>query len=116
MSVVEGVARDFAQRIDDRDWDGLAALLSPAFRGEYRHDGKTFGRDAFVAFNADYPAVVRFVLEDLVVADDRAVLRSRVFNDDVDFCVATFLTVTDGLITTLVEVWTDDIPATEEIA
>ena len=110
----ELVARDFAQRIDDRDWAGLATLVSPDFRGEYRHDGKTFGRDDWVAFNAVYPVRVRFVLEDLVVAGDRAVLRSHVFNDDVAFYVATFLTVTDGLITELVEVWTDDIPTPEE--
>ena len=54
------------------------------------------------------------MLEDLVVAGDRVVLRSHVFNDDVAFFVATFLTVTGGLITELVEVWTDDIPAPEE--
>jgi hypothetical protein len=110
----ERIARDFAQRIDDRDWAGLATLLAPGFRGEYRHDGKSFDRDEWVAYNADYPVQVRFVLEDLVVAGDRAVLRSHVFNDDVGFYVATFLTVTDGLITELVEVWTDDIPAQEE--
>ena len=108
------VARAFAQRIDDRDWTGLATLLAADFRGEYRHDGKSFGRDDWVAYNADYPVRVRFVLEDLVVAGDRAVLRSHVFNDAVTFYVATFLTVTDGLITDLVEVWTDDIPTPEE--
>ena len=110
----EHVARDFAQRIDDRDWAGLDALLSPDFRGEYRHDGKVFGRADWVAFNADYPVQVRFVLEDLVVAGERAVVRSHVFNDDVAFYVATFLTVTNGLITELVEVWTDDIPVPKE--
>ena len=110
----ELVARDFAQRIDDRDWAGLDGLLAPGFRGEYRHDGKVFDRDEWVAYNADYPVQVRFVLEDLVVAGDRVVLRSHVFNDDVAFFVATFLTVTGGLITELVEVWTDDIPVPEE--
>ena len=110
----EQVARDFAQRIDDRDWAGLATLLAPGFRGEYSHDGKVFGRDDWVAYNADYPVQVRFVLEDLVVAGERAVLRSHVFNDDVAFYVATFLTVTNGLITELVEVWTDDIPVPKE--
>jgi hypothetical protein len=73
-----------------------------------------FGRDDWVAFNADYPVRVRFVLEDLVAAGDRAVLRSHVFNDDVAFHVASFLTLTGGLITELVEVWTDDIPTPEE--
>ena len=110
----EQVARDFAQRIDDRDWAGLATLLAPGFRGEYSHDGKVFGRDDWVAYNADYPVQVRFVLEDLVVAGERAVVRSHVFNDDVAFYVATFLTVTKGLITELVAVWTDDIPVPKE--
>ena len=110
----EQVARDFADRIDERDWDGLGALLSPDFRGDYRHDGATFERDGWLAHNRDYPVRVRFVLEDLVVAGERAVLRSHVFNDDVAFCVASFLTVTDGLITELVEVWTDDIPTPED--
>ncbi|MCW2833817.1 MAG: hypothetical protein JWN68_1770 [Nocardioides sp.] len=57
---------------------------------------------------------MRFALADLVVAGDRAVLRSRVFNDDVAFYVASFLTVTGNMITELVEVWTDDIPMREE--
>ena len=111
---VEEVARDFAQRIDERDWDGLAALLAPSCRVEFRHDGSVFDRDGWVAFNAGYPAVVRFVAEDVVAADDRAVLRAHCFNDDVSLYVACFLTVTGGLVTELVEVWTDDTTATEE--
>ena len=51
----EEVARSFAQRIDQRDWAGLAALMSPDFHGEYRHDGLSFDRESWVAYNADYP-------------------------------------------------------------
>jgi len=112
----EQVARDFARHIDDRDWDGLAALLAPSCRVEFRHDGSVYDRHEWVAFNAGYPQVVRFLLEDVVATGDRAVLRAHCFNDDVSLYVACFLTLADGLVTELVEVWTDDTTATEDIA
>ena len=111
---VEHLARDFARRSDDGDWAGLATLLAPGFRGEHVHAGTVFGRDDWVAFNTDNPVRVRFFLDDLVAAGECAILRSDVCNDDGTFHVVSFLTVAGGLITELVEVWTDQIATPEE--
>ncbi len=111
---VEVVARDFVGRMDGRDWAGIATLLAPDFRVEHVHDGTVFGRDDWVAFNTNNPVRVRFVLDDLVAAGECAILRSHVSNGDGLFHVVSFLTVIGGLITELVEVWTDDIPMHEE--
>ncbi len=46
--------------------------------------------------------------------DSRAVARARVFDEDATFHVASFLTVTDGRITDLTEVWADGHPAPTE--
>ncbi len=111
---VEVVARDFVGRMDGSDWEGVATLLAPDFRGEHVHDGSVFGRDDWVAFNTEHSVRVRFVLEDLVAAGECAILRSHVSHGDGLFHVVSFLTVTGGLITELVEVWTDQIATPEE--
>ena len=59
--------------------------------------------------DAEYPVVVRFEVEDLVVDGSRGVARSRSRNDDVTYYVASFVEVEDGLVRDLVEVWTDDV-------
>lgn len=101
------LAHQFASTIDRRDWPALRALLADGCRVEMAHDGRTFGADEWVAFNDDYPGRWSFVAEDIVVADGRAVLRARVFDEEALFHVASFLTVADGLITQIVEVWAD---------
>jgi len=100
----------FAGLIDARDWDGLAELLSPDFTAHFVHTGETFDRDGFVTLNRDYPIVVRFEVEDLVATGDRAVLRSRVSSETETWFVASFATITEGLIAELVEVWADVSP------
>lgn len=97
----------FADAIDQRDWDGLAALLAPDFRARLVHSGRTFDRDGFVAFNRDYPGAWRFTWEEVVVGGDRAVGRAQVTDGHETYYVASFLTVTAGAISDLVEVWTD---------
>jgi SnoaL-like domain len=108
------LAHQFASTIDRRDWPGLRALLADGCRVEMVHDGRTFGADEWVEFNASYPGRWSFVAEDIVVADGRAVLRARVFNEDALFHVASFLTVTSGLINEVVEVWADGHPSPTE--
>ena len=61
---------------------------------------------AFVAFQRDYPGRWRFEVVDQLVAGDRVVARSRVSDGQQVFWVATFATLTDGLVSDLVEVWT----------
>jgi len=107
MTAAETITR-FAEIIDARDWDALPGVLADDFSARFVHTGETFDRDGFVALNRDYPIVVRFLVEDLVAAGDRAVLRARVTDGRDTWHVASFATVGEGgLLTELVEVWAE---------
>ncbi|KNX38648.1 hypothetical protein VV01_18275 [Luteipulveratus halotolerans] len=97
--------------IDAHDWYGLADLLHEDFTVRFVHTGETFDRDAWVQLNADYPGFERLTLEDCVGSGDRAVGRchvtGRVDGEAQEFEVASFVTVKDGLIVELTEVWAD---------
>jgi len=97
--------------IDEHRWDDLPALLAPTFTCRYVHTGETLDRDAWVRLNAEYPGFERLVVEDLVADDDRAVCRAHVTGradgELQHFEVATFVTVRDGLVVEMTEVWTD---------
>jgi hypothetical protein len=101
-----------AATIDAHDWVGLAALLHPDFTCRFVHTGEVFDRDGWVELNAAYPGFDRMHLDDLVVDGDRGVLRARVtgtndVGERLEFVVASFATVHDGLLVGLVEVWAD---------
>jgi ketosteroid isomerase-like protein len=101
-----------AATIDAHDWEGMAALLHPRFTCRLEHTGEVFDRDGWVRLNSDYPGFDRMHLDDLVVDGDRGLLRARVTGRDgagerLEFVVASFATVRDGLLVELVEVWTD---------
>jgi ketosteroid isomerase-like protein len=101
-----------AQVIDAHDWAGLPALLHDDFTCRLVHTGEVFDRDGWVRLNADYPGFQRMHVEDLVSDGDRGVLRARVIGTggdgaDLEFAVASFATVRDGLLVELVEVWAD---------
>ncbi len=98
----------FAGILDAREWDDLPDVLAEGFVARLVHTGETFDRDGFVAFNRDYPVVVRFLVEDLVASGERAVLRARVTDGARTWHVASFATVEpDGRLAELVEVWAD---------
>lgn len=108
-----------AEVIDEHHWDDLPGLLDPAFTCRYVHTGEVFDADAWVRLNAEYPGFQNFRLEDCVVEGDRAAGRAHVTGlaDGVvqHFEVATFITVRDGAIVEMTEVWTDvDQVAPEE--
>ena len=100
-----------AEVIDAHRWDDLPALLHPEFWCRYVHTGESFDRDAWVRLNVGYPGFDRFVLEDCVGDGNRAVSRAHVTavsGDKVQrFQVASFITVREGLIAEMTEVWTD---------
>ncbi len=100
-----------ADVIDGHRWDELPELLDPAFTCHYVHTGETFDADSWVRLNADYPCFQNFRLEDCVADQERDAGRAHVTGmaDGVQqhFEVATFITVRDGLIADMTEVWTD---------
>jgi hypothetical protein len=100
-----------AEVIDGHRWDDLPALLHPEFSCRYVHTGETFDRDSWVRVNADYPGFQNFRLLDCVADRERAAGRAHVTGladgELQHFEVATFLTVRDGLVVDMTEVWTD---------
>lgn len=100
-----------ADVIDGHRWDDLPRLLDPGFTCRYVHTGETFDGEAWVRLNAGYPGFQNFRLEDCVAEQDRAAGRAHVTSladgREQHFEVATFITVRDGLIVDMTEVWTD---------
>ena len=114
MTSAAFVAHQLVKAIDERDWDALASLVDESTTVLYVHDGRRMDGPGWVRFNADYPGRWSFVAEDIVATDTRAVVRARVFDEATTFHVASFLTVADGRITDLTEVWADGHPAAIE--
>jgi hypothetical protein len=110
MSAREVMER-LADVIDGHRWDELPSLLDPGFTCRYVHTGEAFDADAWVRLNAEYPGFQNFRLEDCVADGERAAGRAHVTGMSGDelqhFEVATFITVRDGLIVEMTEVWTD---------
>ena len=100
-----------AKVIDAHSWDELPGLLHDDFVCRYVHTGETFDRASWVRLNAEYPGFDRLILEDCVGAEVRAAGRSHVtgYRDGEiqHFEVATFITLREGLIADMTEVWTD---------
>jgi SnoaL-like domain len=94
-------------RIGARQWDRLSELLDPKLQVRYVHTGEDLDVAAFLRANSDYPGRWRVTVEEVVGAGDRAVSRTRVFNDEQSFYVASFARTSGGLIAELVEIWTE---------
>jgi ketosteroid isomerase-like protein len=107
VTTPSAVVGDVARAIDGRDWDALEALLDEGFRCTYVHTGEVLDRAAYVALNRDYPGAWRFEPVDEVVAGDRACALARVSDGGETHHVAMFLTVRDGRVSELVEVWAE---------
>ncbi len=103
--------KQLADVLDGHRWDDLPALLHRGFRCRYVHTGECFDRDTWVRLNAEYPGFQHFLLEDCVGEESRAAGRAHVTGESEGrlqhFEVATFITLRDGLIGDMTEVWTD---------
>ncbi|MFI7546490.1 nuclear transport factor 2 family protein [Actinoplanes sp. NPDC049599] len=103
--------RRLADVIDAHGWDELPALLHDDFVCRYVHTGETFDGASWVRLNAEYPGFDHLVIEDCVATATRAAGRSHVTGysggELRHFEVATFITLRDGLIADMTEVWTD---------
>ncbi|WP_170133151.1 nuclear transport factor 2 family protein [Arthrobacter livingstonensis] len=100
-----------AATIDAHNWDELPSLLHEDFVCRYVHTGEVFDGPAWVRLNAGYPGFEHLVLEDCVGTDNRAAGRSLVTGRSGQqlqhFEVATFITLRNGLIAEMTEVWAD---------
>lgn len=101
----------YAAAIGARDWAALRHVLCDEATVTLLHTGETFDADGFVAFNRDYPGPWEFTADDVVDGNDRGALRAHTTVGDDVFHVATFASrdPASGLLTDLVEVWTEAV-------
>ncbi|MBC9936929.1 MULTISPECIES: hypothetical protein [unclassified Leucobacter] len=97
--------------IDERRWSDLGQYLHPGFVCRYVHTGDSFNWAEWIALNESYPGFDHLRVQDLVGGDDAAACRSHVTGTGENglnhFECATFVRLTDGLVETMTEVWTD---------
>jgi ketosteroid isomerase-like protein len=96
----------FVDRLERRDWDGLAALLDPDVVYELPQTRERIrGRDRYVQFNAEYPGDWH-VEPRVVLGDDRdGSLLFRWRLGDEDSLAIAFFEVADGRITKVTDFW-----------
>ncbi|WP_193606987.1 nuclear transport factor 2 family protein [Nocardioides lijunqiniae] len=114
MSDTDSTARlleRYGAAVSGRDWAALAALLAPSFSATLLHTGERFDRDGFVALNADYLGDWVFHVDEVVDGGARSVLRSHTVLGEETYHAASFAVAADGLLTELVEVWTEAVAA-----
>ncbi|MDH3302925.1 MAG: nuclear transport factor 2 family protein [Acidimicrobiia bacterium] len=107
--------RTFFERMEARDWEGAAELLSPTIHIEFTETGEYFDGPNFLAMNRAYPEgwtieVVETVGGNIPAGSPahsptRVVAQVRVTHGDDTFWCAGFYTVVDGRITDGVEHW-----------
>ncbi|MFC8298577.1 nuclear transport factor 2 family protein [Micromonospora orduensis] len=100
-------AQEYVDRLEGRDWPGLAGLLTDDVVYEMPQTRERIrGRDAFLRFNIDYPGDWHLRVR-RVVADDRMAalwLDVRVGAEQLDACV--WIEVShSGLISRIVDYW-----------
>lgn len=97
--------------LDDHRWQDLERYLHPDFSCRYVHTEEIFDRASWIELNAAYPGFEGLHVEDIVGDQVRAACRSVVTARDdrgiTEFACATFISVRDGLIEQMTEVWTD---------
>lgn len=95
--------------IDERRWDQMAPFLHPEFVCRYSHTGEVFTGDQWIRLNADYPGFDRLHVLQVLGDDVQAACRSHVTGEGDSglehFACATFVSMRDGLIVEMTEVW-----------
>jgi hypothetical protein len=101
------VLEDLWAMTDTQQWDKIPDLLDPAVQIRYVHTGEVMDAESYVRLNRDYPGRWHAEVTDMVGDGDRAVSRTRIYDGEATFWVASFATTRGGRITELVEVWTE---------
>jgi hypothetical protein len=101
------VLNELWEMIEMQHWDKIPELLDPAVRISYLHTGELLDAESYVRTNRDYPGRWHAAVHDMVGDGDRAVSRTRIYDGEQTFWVASFATVREGRLTELVEVWTE---------
>lgn len=97
--------REFFERMEARDWDGAAALLSPTVCIEFTETGEVFDGPNFLAMNRAYPEGWSIEVIEVLEVEDRVAAQVKVTQRDTTFWCAGFYTVSEGAIASGVEHW-----------
>ena len=99
------VVRSFLERMEARDWDGAAELLSDTVHIEYTETCEQFDGDNFLAMNRAYPDGWTIEVVETLADDDRVAAQVRVQHGEVTYWCAGFYRVANGVIQSGVEHW-----------
>jgi predicted SnoaL-like aldol condensation-catalyzing enzyme len=99
------VVRTFFERMEARDWDAAAELLSPRVRVEFTETGEQFDGANFLAMNRAYPEGWTIEVVETVADGDRVAAQVRVEHGEDVFWCAGFYRVANGVIESGVEHW-----------
>lgn len=94
------------EAMNRRDWDAVAQLLAPDVILELALSREVIrGRDAFIAFNREYPGDWHIVIDQVVADGDAVVLRLTVtIGEQTDIAIA-FFDLRNGLIARETDYW-----------
>jgi SnoaL-like domain len=96
----------FADRLDRRDWAGLAALLAPDVVYEVPQTRERIrGRDRYVTFNAEYPGDWHIAPQVVLGDDEHGALLFRWTLDGESSLAVAFFEHDGALITKVTDFW-----------
>ncbi|MBI4913857.1 MAG: nuclear transport factor 2 family protein [Acidobacteria bacterium] len=113
-SSAESVVREFWRLMGSNDFSSVGAVLSPSFSLEWPQSNERIrGADTFARMNAEYPSQGpwSFTVLRLVASGTEAVTRVAVTDGHLSAEAISFFTVSEGLITKVVEFWPEPYPA-----
>jgi ketosteroid isomerase-like protein len=106
MTDTKTLVAAFADRLERRDWDGLAELLDPDVVYELPQTRERIrGRDRYVQFNAEYPGDWHIEPRVVLGDDHDGSLLFRWRSGDEDQLAVAFFEVGDGRITKVTDFW-----------
>lgn len=98
------VVRTIWERIENREWHGVAELIDTGFVCEWPESRERFmGRDAWITMNVNYPSNFHITVDDVIGQGERVASRVRVSDENGTFHAMSFWSVQDGRAVHLVE-------------
>lgn len=103
----ESVVRNLWERIEARDWPGMAELLHEEVIIDWPHSGERIrGRGNYVAMQRDYPGGWHLTVLAVCAGPEKVAAEVRVDHEDL-VCFGTgFYEVRDGVVMRGTEYWT----------
>ena len=99
------------ERMEARDWEGVAARLHPEAVVDWPNTGERMrGRENYLAVQRAYPEGWHIEVLRIVDAGDQVASEVRVEHEGERFYAASFFEVADGRIVSAVEYWSNGEP------